>query len=101
MTEPPGQEDGDMGLTSKVRRLSDISTRENMGCASCPRHRASRHAYRRHTRVASSLAILPKQIWYNDDDINGRAFASCVNACFLLPGASYDGFHCAHFRSAR
>jgi hypothetical protein len=36
MTEPPGQEDGDMGLTSKVRRLSDISTRENMACASCP-----------------------------------------------------------------
>jgi hypothetical protein len=33
------------------------------------------------------MAILPEQIWYNGDGMSSRAFASHVEAVFLLPGA--------------
>ena len=36
--------------------------------------------------VASVMAILPAQIWYNGDGISGRAFTSYVEAFFLPCG---------------
>jgi hypothetical protein len=47
--------------------------------------------------VASVMALLPVQIWYNNDGISGRAFTFYVETFFLPSGASCDGLHCAHF----